>query len=296
METSQKLDMKNCPILTYLSEGSHARVIAWLEKEKDCMIQEQDYFLKSGKSWKSSGLNILSLKMLQDCLMLIEDGTWQDVLLNWPKLGTISNGVFSILRNLEFHKPEKEFLLSDILKDDVDEKYFLRDEIVEKMIQENGLEKVTIATKRYKNGRDGICTDVITKAELKKQLNKDENFNKLLAYSKSTRQDFIDHRIRIDGIANTINSGDGGRSQSTANFVAVVNKGKMRIRKLTPLETERLMSWPDNWTKFGLNKDGLKYKIPDSCRYSQTGNGVVSEVAKAMVNYIWDVENGPDSF
>ena len=45
-----------------------------------------------------------------------------------------------------------------------------------------------------------------------------------------------------------------------------------RIRRLTPLECERLMSWPDNWT-IGS----------DTQRYKQCGNGVVSNVVQAVI-------------
>lgn len=44
----------------------------------------------------------------------------------------------------------------------------------------------------------------------------------------------------------------------------------MAVRRLTPLECERLMGWPDNWT------DGQS----DSHRYKQCGNGVASPVAE----------------
>ncbi len=45
------------------------------------------------------------------------------------------------------------------------------------------------------------------------------------------------------------------------------------VRRLTPIETERLMSWPDGWT----NPDG---NAPDSRRYAACGDGVVSNVAE----------------
>jgi DNA (cytosine-5)-methyltransferase 1 len=44
----------------------------------------------------------------------------------------------------------------------------------------------------------------------------------------------------------------------------------MTVRRLTPLECERLMGWPDNWTA-GQS---------DTHRYKQCGNGVASPVAE----------------
>lgn len=54
----------------------------------------------------------------------------------------------------------------------------------------------------------------------------------------------------------------------------------MRIRRLTPLECERLMSWPDNWT-IGS----------DTQRYKQCGNGVVSNCVQAVIEKIYQERN-----
>lgn len=48
------------------------------------------------------------------------------------------------------------------------------------------------------------------------------------------------------------------------------------VRRLTPLECERLMGWPDGWTDVPWNK---KEHSPDSRRYAACGNGVVAPVA-----------------
>lgn len=76
------------------------------------------------------------------------------------------------------------------------------------------------------------------------------------------------------------------------------------IRRLMPIECERLMSWPDGWTEFGRgNKPCSVCKgvssilcsgpcrgtgteavaISDSQRYRQCGNGVVSKVVEEVV-------------
>lgn len=46
------------------------------------------------------------------------------------------------------------------------------------------------------------------------------------------------------------------------------------VRRLTPTECERLMSWPDGWTAV----DGPD--TPDSRRYAACGDGVVSNAAE----------------
>lgn len=57
-----------------------------------------------------------------------------------------------------------------------------------------------------------------------------------------------------------------------------------RIRRLTPKECERLMSWPDDWTRWGINEKGEKIEISDSQRYKMCGNGVVSNIIKELIN------------
>jgi DNA (cytosine-5)-methyltransferase 1 len=48
------------------------------------------------------------------------------------------------------------------------------------------------------------------------------------------------------------------------------------VRRLTPRECERLMGWPDDWTRW----DEHGKEIADSHRYRLCGNGVVSSVAE----------------
>lgn len=57
-----------------------------------------------------------------------------------------------------------------------------------------------------------------------------------------------------------------------------------QVRKLMPIECERLMSWQDDWTKWGIDEKGNKIEISDSQRYKMCGNGVVSNVVKELVN------------
>src|SRR3990167_7528511 len=60
----------------------------------------------------------------------------------------------------------------------------------------------------------------------------------------------------------------------------------MRIRRLTPIETEALMSWPRDWTRWGINEKGEKVEISDSRRYKMCGNGVVSNCVRALIEHL----------
>ena len=60
-----------------------------------------------------------------------------------------------------------------------------------------------------------------------------------------------------------------------------VKEGR-KIRRLTPRECERLQSFPDDWTKWGL-VNGKRVLISDSQRYKMCGNAVTTNVVKEIV-------------
>jgi DNA (cytosine-5)-methyltransferase 1 len=57
---------------------------------------------------------------------------------------------------------------------------------------------------------------------------------------------------------------------------------QMAVRRLTPLECERLMGWPDDHTRW--KADGTEQA--DTHRYKQCGNGVASPVARWIASHI----------
>ncbi len=67
-----------------------------------------------------------------------------------------------------------------------------------------------------------------------------------------------------------------GKSMSSQEKSTFPTSG---VRRLTPLEAERLQGFPDHWTKYGV-KDGKIIEQSDSARYRQLGNAVAVPVAK----------------
>lgn len=132
-----------------------------------------------------------------------------------------------------------------------------------------------------------------------------QGYSYLFRYSKSHRTNHIDQRIYNDGTTNTLNTGDGCSNQSTQNIVirtaqtgssecGINENGKTYtldraqgqaflsdtiIRKLTPLECERLQGFPDNWTKIPYrNKDDSQ--CPKGPRYKAMGNSMAVPVMR----------------
>ena len=73
------------------------------------------------------------------------------------------------------------------------------------------------------------------------------------------------------------------RSDDVSNTLTAVQKDNMvlddvRIRRLTPLECERLQAFPDNWTKYGSDGDA----ISDTRRYKALGNAITVNVVEEI--------------
>jgi DNA (cytosine-5)-methyltransferase 1 len=81
-----------------------------------------------------------------------------------------------------------------------------------------------------------------------------------------------------DGIANTLNTFDVGDVRTTHAIV------ESAVRRLTPLECERLMGLPDHFTA----PEGIK--APDSRRYAACGDAIVANVAFWIANRINMIE------
>ena len=81
------------------------------------------------------------------------------------------------------------------------------------------------------------------------------------------------YRERTDGNSPTLHSKTG----SIGGGGTIVNK----IRRLTPIECERLQGFPDNWTKYGTQGE-----ISDTQRYKMCGNAVTVDVVKAVAEKI----------
>lgn len=58
-----------------------------------------------------------------------------------------------------------------------------------------------------------------------------------------------------------------------------------RIRRLTPLECERLQGFPDNWTALGVGDE----LISDTQRYKMCGNAVTVNVVEAVISKLLEV-------
>lgn len=98
----------------------------------------------------------------------------------------------------------------------------------------------------------------------------------IMAYSSSQRKDHVEHRIKI-GEANCLTTGNGcAGGMKSMSFVASKPNtltSEMKIRRLTPVECERLQGFPDGWTSI----------VSDTQRYKTLGNAVTVNVIRDIL-------------
>ncbi len=82
-----------------------------------------------------------------------------------------------------------------------------------------------------------------------------------------------------------------GLSQPSGNNQTLVGNAT-KIRRLTPVECERLQGFPDNYTKYGIDEDGNEVEISDTQRYKVLGNAVSTPVIEVIGSKLF--EEGED--
>ena len=71
--------------------------------------------------------------------------------------------------------------------------------------------------------------------------------------------------ITTDGTETTLTAQEKERPNMSEKSV---------VRRLTPLECERLQGFPDDWSKYGKYEDGKVKPLSDSARYRLQGNSI----------------------
>lgn len=137
--------------------------------------------------------------------------------------------------------------LGDILENSVDEKYYISENTIEDWIYMKGPKEIKRTSK--------------------------EGFSYIFREGGIAFPDFLDKPAR------TMLTSEATKNRSTH---IILDPHTQRLRKLTPLECERINGFPDNWTNVA--------NLSDSQRYFCMGNalvvGIITELAKQLTNII----------
>jgi len=98
---------------------------------------------------------------------------------------------------------------------------------------------------------------------------------KIIGYTRDAKGKVTDRHLKDTAGTIHTSTGSGG---NTDQFVQDYN-----IRKLTPIECERLQGFNDNHTQYGIY-DGEVKEVSNTQRYRQCGNAVTVDVVSAIAN------------
>lgn len=287
--TSQQYQMNlfgESEVLTLSVEDFRAKLSRLQENEKVSKILEELSSLKLQGSHLFSDHAIYSLRTSKDCLTTKEGLRSRQSSEPWMNSGMMWNGKCLTLKTT-YHRTGSEYSLSDILEENVLEKFFLskKNDRTFTKLQGQQIYANTLTTRIEAQGtgtyviereqhEEKIAIPVLTPDRLEKRQNgrrfKDdgEEMFTLTAQDKHGVAIIQKSRGYNDGgiykVAPTVTS----NSWHENNFL----KDSIRIRKLTPRECWRLQGFPD----WAFNK--AKEVNSDSQLYKQAGNSVTVPV------------------
>jgi DNA (cytosine-5)-methyltransferase 3A len=184
--------------------------------------------------------------------------------LYWTNIGLEPAGLFGYLESTIKQPKDKGVLLGHILQKDVDVKYYLSDKMLK------WLEKRVIKPSDI-NGKSKCFTAGGHSGGLHSQM--DLIVHNTMPRSSTTGKGGSGPLSRNDGKTYCLDTGN-------TNAVEVLRKGvrknKLKIRRLTPIECERLQTVKDNYTNH----------VSDTQRYKMLGNGWTIDVITHILNYI----------
>ena len=157
-ETYEEFTLMKSPAPTYSLEDFRAQLFRLLEEERDSVqkIHAVLSFLKSAESFLVNESRMYSLKMLRDSSTTTEGEPLELSSQVWMNWGMTSNGNVLTARISESHRIGNEFLLSEVLEDNPDQKYFL---------SESAMQKIAFKTERNKLKNRGFAAKVVSLSE-----------------------------------------------------------------------------------------------------------------------------------
>lgn len=216
--------------------------------------------------------------------------------LYWTNIGLEPQGLFGDLESIIQQPKDRQILLKDILEEKVEQKYFLSEKMIASFgkptevfnnetiithnLQRRSAERPALKENKNAGGSghlsksDGktYCLDIgntqaIEILDKYPNLVKDNSNNNLLFHRKGFKDNT--QVFGLDGKCGTLDTAQGGGRQKHT----LINS---TIRRLTPVECERLQTVKDNYTNF----------VSDSQRYKMLGNGWTVDVIVHILNYI----------
>ena len=227
----------------------------------------------------------------------------------WTNIGLEPGGLFGDLESIIEQPKNQEILLKNILESEVAEKYYLSEKGIERMKSYNNSDRsldssnksLCLASGYFKQGRDNqlIVHNTQKRDENRPSIKKNKNAGGSGHLSRTDGKTYCldtanSNAVEIVGLnenqkkkfnynpntdkanALTLAQGRAGSSEEYMDTVSKIAKITSRIRRLTPIECERLQTVADNYTNH----------VSDSQRYKMLGNGWTVSVVSHIFSYL----------
>jgi len=228
--------------------------------------------------------------------------------LYWTNIGMEASGFFGDLESIIEQPKDREILLKDVLESKVDEKYFLSESGINRIKSYNNADRsldntdksLCLAAGYHKQGRDNQLiihntmpksgdpkkggTGSLSRTDGKTYCLDTGNTNavEIILTNKDKRlQKIVDDNIFIEGEVAHLDTYNQTIDKNKSPSLKLPHGDRFlydtsRIRRLTPIECERLQTVKDNYTNH----------VSDSQRYKMLGNGWTVEVITHIFKYI----------
>lgn len=182
--------------------------------------------------------------------------------LYWTNIGLEPQGLFGDLETTIQQPKDKKVLLKDVLEKNVIDKYYLSGKMVS-WLDKHAIKR-DVNVKKLDGNQKSSC--LTATAQVKQNLSTDYIIcHNTMPRSSTTGKGGTGPLSRNDGKTYCLDTGQ-------TNAIEYSDK----IRRLIPIECERLQTVKDNYTSY----------VSDSQRYKMLGNGWTVDVIVHILNYI----------
>ncbi len=198
--------------------------------------------------------------------------------LYWTSFGQVPAGLFGFPTNMIPQPKDRGLLLKDVLQESPEAKYYVKNpnnnKRLKQTLEENEITETCLVDSYNKVVKKDKSITISTRVNAANNTHIAEKYymsDKLIAYLVSVNKLEKQHK---------------GLNQKSLCCTATMYKGPgndgmtivggNRLRKLTPIECERLQTVPDNYTNF----------VSDTQRYRMLGNGWTIDVITHLLSYL----------
>jgi DNA (cytosine-5)-methyltransferase 3A len=218
----------------------------------------------------------------------------------WTNIGMKPSGLFGDLQSIIEQPKDKGILLKDILEIEVDQKYYLSEKLLNHFNNKSSYSNFKFDFKPTDGEKKGAC---LTASMGKMPITQGYIVHNMMPQSGNPLKGGTGHLTRNDGKTYCLDTGntnaveilgcdyrndEGFRFRENGKSGTLMARARediygtglvktqLNIRRLTPLECERLQTVPDNYTNH----------VSDSQRYKMLGNGWTVDVISHIFSYI----------